>query len=60
MTDKKDSIPKEVLITAIVALMIIEIVALFLGINGTFRMILTAAICGLAGWAIPFPHKNAK
>jgi len=48
-------IDKSIIITAIIALCVMEVFALLNGINGTFRMIITAAICGLAGWVIPSP-----
>jgi len=42
-----------VVITAIIVLGILECVAMYHGINGTFRAIIFAAIAGLAGWRIP-------
>lgn len=49
----KKKIPKEVLIAAISGLVIIEVVALLKGINGTLMMMITAAIAGIAGWSVP-------
>ena len=49
---------KWIVISAIASLTIIEVAAMYLGINGTFRMLLTGAICGLAGWVIPTPYKS--
>ena len=42
-----------IVITAIIALVIIEVVAMILEFNGTLRMAIVAAIAGLAGWRIP-------
>ena len=53
MVDK----PMPVICTAIGALVILELAAMYYGINGTFRTMVFAAIAGLAGWAIPFPKK---
>ena len=44
-----------VIITAIICLCILEIVALYMGIDGTLFTIVIAAIAGLAGWTIPQP-----
>ena len=41
-----------IVMTAIIGLVVIQIFAMHYGINGTFRMIMTAAIAGLAGWRI--------
>jgi len=41
-----------VVITGILCLTILEICAMFNGINGTFRTIIFTAIAGLAGWRI--------
>jgi len=60
MVKKKEKIAKEVIIAAIIMLGIIEIVAIYLGINGTFRMIITIAIAGLAGYTIQSPFKKTK
>ncbi len=43
----------KVIITAIVCLAILEIVAMYFGINGTMLTIVVAAIAGLAGWSAP-------
>lgn len=48
-----------VVITAIVCLTILEIGAMFNGINGTFRTIIFMAIAGLAGWRIPSKSLNS-
>lgn len=42
-----------VVITAIIVLCIIQLAAMYFGINGTFRTMVVGAICGLAGWRIP-------
>ena len=49
-----EQIDKKIVITAIITLGILEICAMFNGINGTFRTIIFSAICGLAGLTIPF------
>jgi len=41
-----------VVITAIMCLTLLEICAMFNGINGTFRTFIFTAIAGLAGWRI--------
>ena len=48
--------PNSVVISAIISLVIMQIAAMHYEINGTFRMIVAAAIAGLAGWKIP--HGN--
>ena len=52
MSNKK---PNSVVIAAIAGLVLLEIAALFNGINGTQFSIIIALIAGLAGWTIPFP-----
>lgn len=49
----ENKIDWKVICIAIIALCIIEIFAMMNGINGTFRMTITAIIAGLAGWTIP-------
>ena len=44
--------PNSVVITAIICLSVLEIFAMFFGINGTFRTFIFTAIAGLAGWRI--------
>jgi|TARA_R100000501_G_C2630530_1_gene125956 uncharacterized membrane protein len=48
---------KEVIITAIVGLVIIESIALSLGFNGQILRYITITIAGLAGLAMPQPNK---
>ncbi len=43
-----------VVITAIIILGLLEVCAMYYGINGTFRTIIFTAIAGLAGWRVPF------
>ena len=50
-----NKMPKEIIMCGIIALMVIEVVALFLGVNGTFRMTLTALIAAAIGITIPTP-----
>ena len=49
---------KSVVITAIIAISIMQIVAMFFNINGTFRAYCLAAIAGLAGWTVPTKYLN--
>ena len=51
----KKGIDKQIIITAISALTIIEVVALFHGINGTMMALIIATIAGMGGWIIPTP-----
>lgn len=44
--------PNIVVITAIIALVIIQIYAMNQGINGELRMMIAAIIAGLAGWRV--------
>lgn len=41
-----------VVITAIICLSLMEVVAMYFGINGTMRTIIFTIIAGLAGWRI--------
>ena len=45
--------PNPVVITAIIVLCIIQLAAMYFGINGTLRTIIVMIIAGLAGWRIP-------
>jgi len=49
----KCKIDWRIVVAAILGLVIIECFAMLNGINGTFRMTVTAIIAGLAGWTIP-------
>ncbi len=44
---------KSIIITAIICLTILEIVAMFNGINGTMRTIIFSMIAGLTGLSLP-------
>ena len=55
MTKKKEKVDSNIIITAIIAVTVIEIVALCLGYNGTLQKICFALIAGLAGIVIPTP-----
>lgn len=48
-------VDKSIVICAIICLMILEIFAMYNGINGTFRTIIFTAIAGLAGLSLPIP-----
>lgn len=45
-----------VVIVAIIGLAIMQIVAMYYGVNGTFRTYVVATIAGLAGWRIPIKN----
>lgn len=45
--------PNSVVITGIICLMIMQVGAMHYGVNGTFRMVVAAAIAGICGWRIP-------
>ena len=45
----------KIIIAAIVSLSIIEVAALFNGIDGVLMSSVIAIIAGLAGWTIPAP-----
>lgn len=47
-----------VVMSGIAGLVILEVVALMNGINGTMYSLVIAAIAGLAGWALPFPIRK--
>ncbi len=53
MKIKKHKIDWRIAVAAILGLSIIECFAMANGINGTFRMTVTAIIAGLAGFTIP-------
>ncbi len=46
---------KSIVITAIVCLTLLELAALYKGINGSLFTIIVAVIAGLAGWVMPTP-----
>ena len=50
MTTKIDF---RIIIAAIIGLVILEVVALFNGINGTLLTLVIGVIAGLAGWTAP-------
>jgi hypothetical protein len=52
---KKKKINNPLVITAICCLTAIELFAMYNGHNGTLRMLIIAAICGLAGYVLPPP-----
>jgi len=41
-----------VVITAIICLTVLEMCAMFNGVNGTFRTMIFTVIAGLAGWRV--------
>jgi hypothetical protein len=53
MAKKKKSTDWKIIVTAIICLTILELFAMYYGINGTFRTIIFTAIAGLAGWSVP-------
>ena len=52
---KKIKINNPLVITAILCLTSIELFAMHHGHNGTMRMLIIAAICGLSGYVLPQP-----
>ena len=52
---KKEKVDTKIIIAAIASLTILEICAMFNGINGTFRTIIFTAIAALAGISMPTP-----
>lgn len=48
-------IDKSIVICAIISLSILEICAMYFGINGTMRTIIFTIIAGLAGLSLPTP-----
>ncbi len=54
MTIKKDK-KKGIVITAIVCLTLLELAALYKGINGSLFTIIVAVVAGLAGLVLPTP-----
>lgn len=57
MAKRKQKIDWRIIATAIIGLVVIECFAMSNGINGTFRMIITALIAAMAGVAIPTPKQ---
>ena len=53
MVKKQRDVDKSIIITAIIGLVIIELFAMYKGINGTMRAIIFAMIAGLAGLSMP-------
>ena len=49
----KKQVDKSVLIAAIFGIAVVEIAALFNGLNGTLLTLALAAMAGLAGWSLP-------
>ena len=50
---QKTKVDKTIVVAAIAGLVVLEVSAMFNGINGKAFMIVVAAIAGLAGWAMP-------
>ena len=50
---QKSKVDKSVLIAAIFGIAVVEIAALFNGLNGTLLTLALAAMAGLAGWTLP-------
>ena len=48
-------IDKNIVITAIISLSVLEVFAMYYGINGTMRAIIFTIISGLAGLSLPTP-----
>ena len=56
MITTKKKVDKSIVITAIIALVGLECVAMYNGFNGTMLKIIIAIIAGLAGWSLPTPN----
>lgn len=59
MTKKKTraKIDWRVAVVGLVCIMLIQVAAMYFGIDGTFRAICAALIAGIVGVAIPNPFK---
>lgn len=53
---KKKEVNKDIVITAIICLAVLEICAMMMGINGTVRTIIFTMIGTLAGLSLPTPN----
>jgi len=49
-----------IVIVAITSLTVVQVVALYYGVNGMLRAFIAAAIAGLAGWRIPMNKNEVK
>ena len=54
---KKPLMKKEIVLAAIVGVTVIEVTAIFHGINGTLMKLCIGAICALAGVMLPNPWR---
>ena len=50
--------PKEIVIVAILSIVLLDVIALSNGINGTLFTLCVAVIAGLAGYTIPSPFNK--
>ena len=50
---QKIKVDKSIVIAAILGIAVVEVAALFNGINGTLLTLALAAMAGLAGWSLP-------
>lgn len=50
-----EKVDKKIVMTAIVCLSVMEVCAMYFGINGTMRTIIFTLIAGLAGLSMPIP-----
>ena len=53
MNKKTKKLPKSVLITGLICITLIQMTAMYFGIDGTFRAICAALIAGILGIALP-------
>jgi len=53
---KRKPVNAVIVISAIAALTILELAAMYYGINGTMRAIIFALIAGMAGLSVPTPE----
>lgn len=54
----KKGIDKEIIITAIIVIGVVEMFALYQGIDGLLLTAVIGVIAGLAGWTAPQPKIN--
>lgn len=51
--------PNSVVITAMIVIGVMQVGAMYFGIDGQFRAYCLGAIAGLAGWAVPTKYLNS-
>ena len=51
--NQKTKVDKSIVLAAIAGLVVLEVAAMYNGINGKMFVIIVAAVAGLAGWSMP-------